>query len=251
MNRFFGNLFLVGLMLFTVGGYSFAETVSILRYKVSRDPQMYLSTQREKLVREYRNDTENEISYTIKKKIQEKTEYVDEDILSRTFYQVAGSLRYLNKAKVKATANPTSSELIDSLGRELPFDDTSEKVAQDRIRLIFPEKAIAAGDEWEYIAAPTQVFPAELKTIYKVKSFQKYRNRNCVVIESRTAHKGDHPSHGVSVDIRSRGVIYFDVDNGLILNSVSSTTMETVYVDQNQDLRKLTHVTDAKYRLQD
>lgn len=252
MNGFLRISFFVSVVFLTTQwAYCSSDTPQVLRYKACQSPQTYLSTQREKLVREYRDDRKEEISYTIKKIIQEKTEPVETDIISRTFIQVAGSLRYLNMAKVKATSNPSRSELIDSLGRELPFDAVSGKVAEDRIRLVFPEKAISAGDEWEYVASPTQVFPAELKTIYKVKGFQKYRSRNCVVLESRTAHKGSYPSNGVSVDIKSNGVIYFDFDEGIILNSVSSTTMKTVYLNESQDMRKLTHITEAKYRLQD
>ena len=240
----------LGFLVVFVTTMSFAKSEVRLRYKVHEPSLTYQSTHREKITRVFVDESVEKISYTIVKKIEETTESVD-DRIERSFLQLAGTLKYMGIAKVQATSYPSSTERIDSLGNELSFDGVSEPPAADRIRLVFPERRLAKGDKWLYVASPTDVFPGELETVYVVKAFRDYGDIPCVVLKSRTVYNKTHESNGVTLSIRSHGVIYFDYNKGVILNSVSSTTVKTSYLNESakDGLKHLTQVTDAKYRL--
>ena len=219
-----------------------------LRFQPSEKNLTYVSSQREKISRTYNDSQVKQLSYTVKKKILETIKEETPGRLTRNCKQLAGSLKYMDKAKVKAYKNPEYTEYINVLGEELPPEGAQFTPAADRIRLVFPAKPVDEGDKWSYDAPPTDVFPGVLKTVYTVKSIDD--SHSIAVLQSSTAYKGTHTSTGVEVSVRSNGVIHFDYGRGILLKSLTSTTIRTVYLAENNEIKESVQTTDAKYKLQ-
>jgi hypothetical protein len=92
------------------------------------------------------------------------------------------------------------------------------------MQLVFPTEEIAIGSTWSNTVEPNLQVPVPLNVTYKVLSFEKIKNFDCVKIAS-TVRSGDKSTiEGLSLDVKADGFIYFAYKEGkMVRNEVKSS----------------------------
>jgi len=92
------------------------------------------------------------------------------------------------------------------------------------MQLVFPDEDVQIGTTWQNTVEPNLQVPVPLDVTYKVLSFEKIKNFDCVKIASTVRSGSKSTIEGLSLDVKADGFIYFAFKEGkMIRNEVKST----------------------------
>ena len=240
----------VSFLLFVlVTGFVYGKSVRI-RYEGASGLE-YSLKRSERVHREYWNGKEQNFRYSMEKRLLEKVEKLEDGSLRRKVKQLQGKMKYLDEVEAVASKQPSHEERINALGEELANVPGAEGANPGRMRLVFPEEPVTVGSTWSYTAPASHTFPAPLKTKFRLVSFKEFRGHDCAYIKASTKYMGRHEDRNVDASLKSRGRIYFDIEKGVIISSVSSTRFSLRYLEdmKNSRPRLERRVIDIKYSL--
>ena len=99
-----------------------------------------------------------------------------------------------------------------------------DQIDTKNMQLVFPEEDIKIGSSWSNTIEPNLQVPVPLEVTYKVLSFEKIKNFDCVKISSTVRSGSKSTIDGLSLDVKADGFIYFAYKEGkMIRNEVKST----------------------------
>ena len=98
------------------------------------------------------------------------------------------------------------------------------QIDTQKMQLVFPEKEIKIGSTWKNTVEPNLQVPVPLDVTYKVLSFEKIKNFDCVKIASTVRSGKKTTIKGLNLNVKADGFIYFAYKEGkMIRNEVKST----------------------------
>ncbi len=98
------------------------------------------------------------------------------------------------------------------------------QIDTQKMQLVFPEKEVQIGSKWHNTVEPNLQVPVPLDVTYKVLSFEKIKNFDCVKIASTVRSGKKSTIEGLSLNVKADGFIYFAYKEGkMIRNEVKST----------------------------
>ena len=169
------------------------------------------------------SEKSNKTSMRTEMFITQKVVDVQDDIVTQLTSIDSGVININGKQSPLPNVGQKSTTDIRTNG-EIVSTSGFNQIDTKNMQLVFPEEEVKIGSSWGNTIKPNLQVPVPLNVTYKVLSFEKIKNFDCIKIASTVRSGKKSTIDGLTLNVKADGFIYFAYKEGkMIRNQVKST----------------------------